>query len=215
VLRALSLCTCCRHYPGTATGGTTALIRPVMSAFPERVVGSARALAFSRCSQRSLALRPAHSRCHQFVARFTRRLQPFRYLHDCSGCFRLERLPGGTRTHWKAPPFHGAHPLLPFSNFPSGRSDQLVAGVTAAYGPPGTPGITMRILRPQSREASLPPCASVMSARRCLRSAEHEACVLLAEAACSVVVAQSPPVQYVRSKLALRPRYACDWPRRA
>src|SRR6266849_4740547 len=33
-----------------------------------------------------------------------------RYLHDCSGCFRLERLPGGTCTHWKAPPFHGAHP---------------------------------------------------------------------------------------------------------
>ncbi|WP_426443089.1 hypothetical protein [Bradyrhizobium genosp. P] len=28
----------------------------------------------------------------------------------CSGCFRLERLPGGTCTHWKAPPFHGAHP---------------------------------------------------------------------------------------------------------
>jgi len=26
----------------------------------------------------------------------------------CSGCFRLERLPGGTCTHWKTPPFHGA-----------------------------------------------------------------------------------------------------------
>src|SRR2546430_6393930 len=38
------------------------------------------------------------------------RLQPFRCLHDCSGCFRLERLPGGTCTHWKAPPCHGAHP---------------------------------------------------------------------------------------------------------
>jgi len=37
-----------------------------------------------------------------------RRLQPLRYLHSCSGCFRLERLPGGTCTHWKAPPFHGA-----------------------------------------------------------------------------------------------------------
>jgi hypothetical protein len=24
-----------------------------------------------------------------------------------SGCFRLERLPGGTCTHWQAPPFHG------------------------------------------------------------------------------------------------------------
>ena len=26
-----------------------------------------------------------------------------------TGCFRLERLPGGTCTHWKAPPLHGAH----------------------------------------------------------------------------------------------------------
>ena len=31
-----------------------------------------------------------------------RRLQPFRHLHDCSGCFRLERSPGGTCTHWKS-----------------------------------------------------------------------------------------------------------------
>ena len=69
VLRALSLCTCCRHYPGTATGGTALLIRPVMSAFPERVIGSACASSFSRLTQRSLALRPAHSRCHLFVAR--------------------------------------------------------------------------------------------------------------------------------------------------
>jgi hypothetical protein len=23
----------------------------------------------------------------------------------------LERSPGGTCTHWKAPPFHGAHPI--------------------------------------------------------------------------------------------------------
>ena len=69
VLRALSLCTCCRHYPGTATGGTASLIRPVMSAFPERVVGSACASSFSRLTQRSLTLRPAHSRRHLFVAR--------------------------------------------------------------------------------------------------------------------------------------------------
>ena len=71
MLRALSLCACCRHYPGTATGGTTLLIRPVMSAFPERVAGSACASSFSRLTQRSLALRPAHSRCHQFVARLS------------------------------------------------------------------------------------------------------------------------------------------------
>jgi hypothetical protein len=65
VLRALSSCTCCRHYPGAAAGGTTSLILPVVSAFPERVVGSACASSFSRLARRSLALRPAHSRCHR------------------------------------------------------------------------------------------------------------------------------------------------------
>jgi hypothetical protein len=94
VLRALSLCTCCRHYPGAATGSNTLLNLPIVSAFPDRVVGSACASSFSRIAQRSLALRPAHSRCHQFVTRFTRRLQPFRFLHSCSGCFRLERVAG-------------------------------------------------------------------------------------------------------------------------
>src|SRR4029077_2247134 len=37
-----------------------------------------------------------------------------RHLHSCSGCFRLERSPGGTCTHWKTPPFHGAHPSATF-----------------------------------------------------------------------------------------------------
>src|ERR1700731_3227786 len=57
-----------------------------------------------------------HSRCGLHTRAVTnsrhanRRLQPLRYLHDCSECFRLERLPGGACTHWKAPPLHGAHP---------------------------------------------------------------------------------------------------------
>src|SRR5260370_26058128 len=55
-----------------------------------------------------------HSRCGLHTRAVTnlrhanRRLQPLRYLHDCSDCFRLERLPGGACTHWKAPPLHGA-----------------------------------------------------------------------------------------------------------
>src|SRR5436853_2919272 len=69
VLRTLSLCTCCRHYPGAAAGRTLRSASPAVSAFPERVVGSACALSFSRIAQRSLALRPAHSRCHLFVTR--------------------------------------------------------------------------------------------------------------------------------------------------
>src|SRR3989440_5568694 len=65
VLRSLSLCTCCHHYPGSAAGRTASLIHPAVSAFPERVTGSACASAFSRLAQRSLTLRPAHSRRHQ------------------------------------------------------------------------------------------------------------------------------------------------------
>ena len=70
VLRTLSLCTCCRHYPGAAAGRLTSLVHPTVSAFPERVVGSACASSFSRLARRSLALRPAHSRRHQFVTRY-------------------------------------------------------------------------------------------------------------------------------------------------
>src|SRR5580704_9464607 len=69
VFRTLSLCTCCRHYPGAAAGLTTSLVHPDVSAFPERVVGSACASSFSRLARRSLTLRPAHSRCHLFVTR--------------------------------------------------------------------------------------------------------------------------------------------------
>ena len=56
--------------------------------------------------RRSLALRPAHSRCHRISWHaHHRRLQPFRYLHSCSGCFRLELSPGGTFTHWESAAF--------------------------------------------------------------------------------------------------------------
>src|SRR5882724_9967181 len=36
VLRALSLCTCCRHYPGAAAGRTPRSSHPTVSAFPGR-----------------------------------------------------------------------------------------------------------------------------------------------------------------------------------
>ena len=81
---------------------------PSRVSLPDMAVGSACALSFSRLARRSLALRPAHSRCHRISWLAIRRLQPLRYLHSCSGCFRLERSPGGPCTHWKAPPFHGA-----------------------------------------------------------------------------------------------------------
>jgi hypothetical protein len=64
MLRAFSLCTCCRHYPGTGTENTALLTPPALSAFPTWVGGSACATSFSRIAQRSLALRPAHSLDH-------------------------------------------------------------------------------------------------------------------------------------------------------
>ena len=42
---------------------------PDVSVLPDRVVGSTCALSFSRIARRSLALRPVHSRRHQFVTR--------------------------------------------------------------------------------------------------------------------------------------------------
>ena len=65
VLRALSLCTCCRQYPGAAAGRNPRSSHPAVSAFPDSAVGSACTSTFSELARRSLALRPAHSRSHQ------------------------------------------------------------------------------------------------------------------------------------------------------
>src|SRR5271168_1495961 len=71
VLRALSLCTCCRQYPGAVTGRRLRSSHPAVSAFPEIAVGSACTSSFSRLARRSLALRPAHSRRHLYVTCYT------------------------------------------------------------------------------------------------------------------------------------------------
>jgi hypothetical protein len=65
---------CCVHFPCVhAVANTPAQrlsvllcsLHPAVSAFPEMAVGSACASSFSRLARRSLALRPAHSRCHR------------------------------------------------------------------------------------------------------------------------------------------------------
>src|ERR1700747_510000 len=61
VLRPLSLCTCCRHYPGAAAGRSLRSCHPTVPAFPGSTSGSACTSSFSRFAQRSLALRPAPS----------------------------------------------------------------------------------------------------------------------------------------------------------
>ena len=71
MLRALSLCACCRPYPGAATGRRSRSSHPAVTAFPDNVVGSACTSSFSRPAQRSLALRPAHSRGHLYVTSYT------------------------------------------------------------------------------------------------------------------------------------------------
>src|SRR6266446_672884 len=99
VLRALSLCTCCRHYPGAAVGRTPRSSHPAVSAFPGRVAGSACTSSFSRFAQRLLALRPAHLRGHKLVTRYQK-------ASDISSppCL-LRLLPAGAVAGW------GLHPL--------------------------------------------------------------------------------------------------------
>src|SRR6202030_102876 len=46
-----------------------------------------------------------HTRAVTKIVTVIRRLQTFRHLHACSGCFRLERSPGGPCTHWKSAAF--------------------------------------------------------------------------------------------------------------
>jgi hypothetical protein len=74
---------------------------PRDNSLPRILSGSASASPFSRLAQRSLTLRPAYSPS-PLQDPLHRRLQPLRYLHDCSDYYRLERqLPGGVRTHCK------------------------------------------------------------------------------------------------------------------
>ena len=69
VLRALSLCACCRHYPGAADGRRLALSpnRTSLPRYDGQVGPHDNLFEFAELS---LALRPAHSRCHQFVTRY-------------------------------------------------------------------------------------------------------------------------------------------------
>ena len=65
VLRALSLCTCCRHYPGAAAGRIASLIRPSRISLPRypcrvglRIVLFEDCSAFTRVTACTLALSP-------------------------------------------------------------------------------------------------------------------------------------------------------------
>jgi len=102
---------CCVRFPCVHAVATTPAQRlgvhlcsfiPAVSAFPERVVGSACASTFSRIAQRSLTLRPAHSRCHLFVTRIPKAsassLPPW----------LLRLLPAGAFAGWDLHPLESA-----------------------------------------------------------------------------------------------------------
>ena len=101
VLRTLSLCTCCRQYPGAAVEVLPCSLLSNRIRLPRKgwrvvlhIVLFEDCSAFTHVTACTLALPP------YFVTRISRRLQTFRYLHACSGCIRLEHFAG-----W------GLHPL--------------------------------------------------------------------------------------------------------
>ncbi len=83
MLRTLSLCTCCRHYPGAAAGRNLRSCTQPYQPSPISLSGRPAHRFFSRLARRSLTLRPAHAHGHQ-VATAIQRLQTFRHLHACS-----------------------------------------------------------------------------------------------------------------------------------
>jgi len=69
-----------------------------------------------------------------FRGTLNRRLQPFRYLHSCSGCFRLEPSPGGACTHWKSAAFSRRTPYaVDMADGPSIRSKAILIASGAQY----------------------------------------------------------------------------------
>ena len=67
------------------------------------------AIAMRRLAQRSLALRPAHSRRHLYVTCYTEGFSHFVTSMTAPVTSGWSVWPGGACTHWKAPPCHGAH----------------------------------------------------------------------------------------------------------
>ena len=112
--------TCCRHYPGAAAGRIPRSSHPAVSAFPGRgrrvglhIDRFEACSAFTRVAACTLALSPIRDTLIEGFSHFvTSMTAPI-----ASG---WSESPGGPRTHWKAPPCHGAHPkrsLVPSHGF--------------------------------------------------------------------------------------------------
>ncbi len=83
--------------------------------------------AFTRVTACTLALSP------YIVTRFTEGFQSLCYLHDCSGCFRLEHSPGGAFTHWKSAALSRRTPEAVIPKSASPRLDTHAFDVGAAF----------------------------------------------------------------------------------
>ena len=143
VLRALTLCTCCRHYPGAATEDT---LRPFLQSYQPSPKGSSGRPA--RCPFRGLlsvhSRYGLHTRWIAYSDSLHWRLQPLRYLHDCSNCFRPERFSRvGLSPTGKAPPYHGAHPNRTFECF---QHDNSVISVNIPVFTVKVDGISLGLL---------------------------------------------------------------------
>ena len=135
VLRALSLCTCCRHYPGAATGCIASARFPSHVSLPRlgyrvgpRIVLFEACSAFTRVTACTLAPSP------YFVTRFTEGFNCFVTSTVAPVASGWSISPGGTFTHWKAPPFHGARQKRKFTS-PDCPPDSGRSAPLASYPP--------------------------------------------------------------------------------
>src|SRR5208337_2095146 len=108
VLRALSLCACCRHYPGAAAGRRLRSPTQLYQSSPVWLPGRPAHRPFSRFARRSLALRPAHSRRSPIRDPLSEGFSHFVSSMTAPVASGWSDWPGGACTHWKAPPCHGA-----------------------------------------------------------------------------------------------------------
>ena len=145
--------------PRRSDWASSLLIRPVVSTFPDRVVGSACASTFSRFARRSLTLRPAHSRCHQFVTRITEGFSHFvtsiaaPVASGWSGC-RVGLAPTGKRHLFTA------HTHIGLSRF------SIAAVQICALGPDGVRESAFKLRNVENRSPAANDCRTSSQAKR-------------------------------------------------
>src|SRR5450432_4545208 len=117
VFRALSLCTCRRHYPGAASGRTASLIHPARISLPRkgcrvglRIVRFEACSAFTHVAACTLALSPIRDTLSEGFSHFvTSMTAPV--ASGWSGC-RVGFTPTGTRRLCTAHTLNGLHGLF-------------------------------------------------------------------------------------------------------